>query len=105
MNPNDSPTLFALANEIYGKGVQNDGNRDQFKVSFSPFGFDKVRAEKDSMSQFQFDRHSHQPTTIMGYPFDIASTQKEDFVVHTQSEERPLKPFQSSVRVRITGHI
>lgn len=86
MNKNDSPTLFAIGKEIYEKGVENDGYRDKFKVSFSPLGFDKACAEKDSMNQFQFNLYSHRPNAIMGYPFDIVSTQKEYFLVHTSPE-------------------
>lgn len=64
----------------YSTHVKEHYYEPKMRVTFSPAGYDKVRACAESMMRFSNQRSDAQ--TVNGYPFSIEHDQKADFVVH-----------------------
>jgi len=65
---------------VYHKHMKEHYYEPKMRVTFSPYGYDKVRACAEPMMR------SSNPyadvETVNGYPFSVECDQKEDFIVH-----------------------
>lgn len=69
----------------YNKHVKEHYHEPTMRVTFSPGGYNKVRACAEAMMRFYHPCADDQ--TVNGYPFSIERDQKEDFVVHVANVE------------------
>ncbi len=69
----------------YNKHVKEHYYEPKMRVTFSPAGYDKVRACAEAMMRFSNTCSDVQ--TVNGYPFSIERDQKEDFIIHGANAE------------------
>jgi hypothetical protein len=69
----------------YNKHVKEHYYEPKMRVTFSPYGYDKVRACAEAMMRFSNPCADAQ--TVNGYPFSVERDQKDDFIVHVANVE------------------
>ena len=62
--------------------VKKHYDEPEMRVTFSPDGYNKVRACHDAIFGFLRPLCETDVETVNGYPFSIERDQKEDFIVH-----------------------
>ena len=66
----------------YQNHVKKHYDEPEMRVTFSPDGYNKVRACHDAIFGFLRPLCETDVETVNGYPFSIERDQKEDFIVH-----------------------
>lgn len=72
------------------------------RITFSPAGYTKMRAEHDSTSLWNTAGPSGSPDTYDGWPYSVVNDQAKEVKLHNAMTDQP-RPRQNAITVKIDG--